>query len=151
MKTIFKFEGKFNVTASDAGEGQVFGNFFAAANGDKVRGGRYLVVWDYLDGTGQGKQYFDDYVEALRFAHARRAVAIDAANDATNEGKPVPATFTITRRADELVAGERVVTVEGEKLIKKIVNDTDNTVLIYLEGDEKPRPAYNHTAIEVVI
>lgn len=73
MKTIFKATvNGFNVTTTDAGEGRVFGNFFAAANGEKARGGRYLVVWDYADGTGQGKQYFDSYVDALRFSHFQR-------------------------------------------------------------------------------
>lgn len=73
MKTIYSQNvNGFSVTATDAGEGQVFGNFFAAANGEKVRGGRYLVVWDYADRSGQGKQYFDSYVHALQFAMFQR-------------------------------------------------------------------------------
>lgn len=68
MKTIYsqKVNG-FSVTATDAGEGQKF--FSQATPGIS---GRYLVVWDYADRSGQGKQHFDSYVDALQFAYFQR-------------------------------------------------------------------------------
>lgn len=87
MKQIFKQSvGEFTVTATDAGEGQ---KFFCKATPNT--NGQYLVVWDYADRSGQGKQYFDSYVDAMQFAmfqrnHFRFCAAKDAGlNDETAE------------------------------------------------------------------
>jgi hypothetical protein len=68
MKTIFKATvAGLNVTASDAGEGQ---KFFSPAN--PSANGRYLVVWDRRDASGQDKKYFDSHIEAMQFAFFQR-------------------------------------------------------------------------------
>lgn len=55
------------------------------------------------------------------------------------------------RRADELYAGCRIRTRDGVKTIAAVEADSDNTMLIYLKGEEdNPREAYKHTEIEVI-
>ena len=92
MKILAETANK-NTVLSDAGEGHVFGNFFGAADGDKLSAGRYMVVYHLImKGVHQElKQKFDSYVDAMNFflfqkRHERFVEAKDAGlDDATAE------------------------------------------------------------------
>ncbi len=69
MKILAETANK-NTVLCDAGEGQVFGNFFGAAiNGDKISAGRYMVVYHpVVKGVRcELKQKFDNHCDAMQF------------------------------------------------------------------------------------
>lgn len=93
MKILAETANK-NTVLADAGEGQVFGNFFGAAmNGDKISAGRYMVVYHpVVKGVRcELNQKFDNQCDAMQFFlfqknHEKFVAAKDAGlNDATAE------------------------------------------------------------------
>lgn len=69
MKILAETANK-NTVLADAGEGNVFGNFYGAAmNGDKISSGRYMVVYHpIVKGVRtELKQKFDAYCDAMSF------------------------------------------------------------------------------------
>lgn len=68
MKILLETANK-NTVLSDAGEGNVFGNFLGAVHGDKLSAARYMVVYHPVcNGVRvERSQKFDTYIDALMF------------------------------------------------------------------------------------
>ena len=98
MKILAETANK-NTVLADAGEGQVFGNFFAAAAGDKITAGRYMVVYHpvFQGVRSERRQKFDNYYDAMnfflfqkrheKFVAAKEAGLDDATAELIAEGK----------------------------------------------------------------